>query len=143
MNQQDDTPILSSTVTSEEDKAWTAFYQKMKEEEPTRLEEAAKFLSGTVAICLSILMGIAKLEGSKLLFSGLLTISILWLLSVIMGFLVLLPQSYQMNKDSAETIEKALKRVVQTKTRYLGISAVSFLLGLVVFVISTINMVGA
>lgn len=129
--------ILGSKVASDQEKAWLRYYQKMKEEEPSRLEEAAKYLSALVSISLTMLMGFVRLQLVYFSVYALMMVSLLWIISILTGFAVLLPQLYKTNKESAQAIEQSVKRVVKTKGTFLGIAAVSFVLGLLLFVGTT------
>lgn len=69
---------------------WHEYLRKQKEESPQRLEEAAKFLSGMVAITLSI---VATTIDKQLALNATLTKACLicWLLSLVLAFLVVFP----------------------------------------------------
>ena len=125
-------PITTRPSTPEEVE-WIKYGQELQKEAPKRYEEAAKFLAGLVGICLTIFL---KLDGTALAGHGWLpkTAALIWVVSVILSFLVFLPFKYRTDFESAAAIEHAVSRSAQRKRVFLMISALLFLLGLLLLV---------
>lgn len=130
------TPIrLGSQPATEEQKAWHVYLRSSLQEEPKRLEEAAKFLSGMVSITFTILLSANKeiLKGGD---AGLLAISaVAWLIALLLAFGVLYPMPYRTVKDSAEAIGQMHNRVVRNKTYLLAGAVLAYVLGLVLLLV--------
>lgn len=137
MNNHTNKPtIIKATKTTDKEKAWLAYQQKVEEETPQRLEEVAKFLSGIFSIVLAIfLIGDSQLL-ENLPTSATRYVSIAWLLSLLMVLLVLFPRNYALIDTSAESIEKSHKKVVTWKYILLLIATAMFFSGFVVLVVS-------
>ncbi len=113
---------------------WHDFQLETQQKTPERLEEAAKFLTGTISLTLTIfLIGDAQLlQNVDKIVVGFITIS--WLLSLLAAVLVIFPRYYRYRSDSAQSIQQTHKKVVNFKYILLVISAALFfmaLLGLV------------
>jgi hypothetical protein len=123
----DPSPPLPSRPASPEAQAWHAHLRKVREEEPQRLEEAAKFLAGMISISLSLLLDINEtgLAGKDYL-PGIATGITLWLLSLLSAFLVLFPWGYRFVEGSAESIAQMHRRVVRVKRGFLIASTLLF-----------------
>ena len=123
-------------IANEEQAAWHSYLDQLKKEEPKRLEEAAKFLSGMISLSLTIFLssdkGIFQDQSPMLLASNV----VLWLISLLLAFLVLFPMAYRLNKASSESIEDMHKQAVRRKTYLLAGAVLTFVaaLGILVFV---------
>lgn len=113
---------------------WHEYLRKQKEESPQRLEEAAKFLSGMVAITLSI---VATTIDKQLALNAALTKACLicWLLSLVLAFLVVFPFPYKIVKDSSESIARMHARSLRRKYVLLVASMVLFVAALFMLVL--------
>ena len=113
---------------------WHDFQQETEQKTPERLEEAAKFLTGTISITLTIfLIGDENLlQNADKVVVGFITIS--WLLSLLAAVLVIFPRHYRYRSDSAQSIQQTHQKIINFKYTLLVISAALFfmaLLGLV------------
>jgi len=113
---------------------WHDFQLENKQATPKRLEEAAKFLTGTISITLTILLiGDEKLlQNADKMAVGFISIS--WLLSLLAAVLVIFPRHYAYRSDSAKSIQQIHEKVVRYKYILLVLSAALYfmaLLGLV------------
>ena len=132
MSKQKEASPLSAKKATPEDQSWLEHSWKNQQEEPSRLEDAAKFLAGMISISLTIFLkinqdgavSIAKYEGTS-------WIVVSWLLSLIFSFAVLYPFSYRFAPNSVDSIKKMHQRVVRTKQILLAVSVALFLLSLV------------
>lgn len=117
-----------------EAEAWHEYFRKQREESPQRLEEAAKFLSGMIAITLSI---VATTIDKQLTLNPALTRACLlcWLLSLILAFLVVFPLPYKIVKNSAQSIARTHRKTVFFKYIVLALSVSLFMAALVILVI--------
>lgn len=119
---------------------WHNFQLETQQKTPERLEEAAKFLTGTISLTLTIfLIGDDKLlQNADKSVVGFIAIS--WLLSLLAAVLVIFPRYYRYRSDSAQSIQQTHTQVVNFKYILLVVSAALFfmaLLGLVgVFLLS-------
>jgi glucan phosphoethanolaminetransferase (alkaline phosphatase superfamily) len=126
-------PIKAKPATPANEQ-WLAYLQEQQEQTPLRLEEAAKFLSGMIAICLSIVT--TTLDKQLVKAPCLTTLCMVtWLLSLCAAFLVIFPKKYNLVKNAPETIEKAHHQSVQWKYTCLIISVILFVAALVMLVI--------
>ncbi len=128
---------IKASYASSETRSWHEYVRKSRQEEPKRLEDAAKFLAGMISISLTIFLDLNEkaFEGME---SSTVTsvIVIAWLLSLLSAFLVLFPTPYRFAKNSAEDIEKMQRKVVKNKQRLLYVSAALFMfaLGMLAFI---------
>lgn len=123
---------ISSKPASTDQKAWHNYRRQSQQEEPKRLEEAAKFLAGMASITFTIFLSADKaiLSGQS---TGLQAIaSISWLISLLLAFLVLFPKPYRYSKKSAQSIEKMHHRVVRWKAGVFAIAVFFFLIGFLI-----------
>ncbi len=115
------------------EKSWREYALKAQQEAPAHFESAAKFLTGIVSICLTIFLKVNEdTFGSKSIWEGIAVV--LWLLSVVFAFFVFFPFGYGYSKHSAQKIEAANQKVLQTKRFALLVSTVFFLVGLFILV---------
>jgi predicted histidine transporter YuiF (NhaC family) len=125
-----DAPLpIKATPASADQKAWHEYRRASQQEEPKRLEEAAKFLAGMVSITFTILLSADKevLRGQAPLLQA--VASLCWLIALLLAFLVLYPKPYRYAQASAQSIEQMHRRVVRWKARVLAAAVVFFLLG--------------
>ena len=113
---------------------WHDFQLETQQKTPERLEEAAKFLTGTISLTLTIfLIGDDNLlQNADKIVVGFITIS--WLLSLLAAVWVIFPRYYRYRSDSAQSIQQTHQKVVNFKYILLVVSAALFfmaLLGLV------------
>lgn len=118
---------IAGRFASPEKKAWREHLLKMRQEEPYRLEEAAKFLAGMISISLSILLDINEnaFVGKSHL-GWIATGIVLWLLSLLCAFLVLFPWKYAYSEDEALSLESMHRHIVRTKRGFLIAAALLF-----------------
>ena len=116
-----------------EAESWHEYRRKNRQEEPQRLEEAAKFLAGMISIALTIFLGMLdeKLLAGQLPAGGIAATLAAWVLSLILAFLVLFPRSYRFAAQSAEDIERMHQRVVRYKYWLLVFSVLLFLFAII------------
>ncbi len=129
MSSEETGQVLSSKPASADQKAWHEYQRASRQEEPKRLEEAAKFLAGMVSITFTILLsadGDLLKEQSPILQAG---ASVSWLVALLLAFMVLYPKPYRYAKESAQSIEKMHQRVVRWKARVLAAAVIFFLIG--------------
>lgn len=134
---------IGSIKASKQDEAWLAYLQKSKEEEPTRLEAAAKFLSGMISLSLTIFLSTDKLLITHSPEPIVAIMVSLWLISLLLGFSVLYPIDYAVHNQSAEYIQQVHQKAVKRKQILLALSAIFFLLALGLLVILYIKQLGS
>ena len=129
----------SKGAPTDHDKSWLAHAQKEKQEAPKRLEETAKFLVAIVSISLTVFIS-NRPEGletwTDTAFIG---VAVIWMISVLLSFFVLFPWRYQFNPESAEDIERAYRKISNTKWLWLVLSLAFYLLGLGIALFAFIN----
>ncbi len=126
---------LSGTKATEEDSSWHEYLRSTEQQEPERLEAAAKFLSGMISISLTIFLSTDKELLKEASFSLLTLLVGLWLAALLGCFMVFYPMPYGANKDSAESIKSMHKKIVKKKLVRLAASAICFLLALGILVV--------
>lgn len=120
---------IPSTPASPDTQAWHDYRRSSEQQEPQRLEEAAKFLAGMASITFTLLLSTdgdllkGKAPGVQAL------VSVAWMISLLLAFIVLFPRPYRYAKDSAASIERMHRRVVRWKAWTLIWAVVFFLLG--------------
>lgn len=119
--------------TKNESENWPSYLQKLKEEAPIRIEEAAKFLFGVVSLSLAIFTN--SVLSTKIKPWLLLIIITLWCLSIVLSLYVLFPFRYKVFSHSAESIEATLNKVTNLKYRLLQFSIVFYILSLLTTII--------
>ena len=130
MPESDTPPLLGSQPATEEQKAWHAYLRAAKQEEPKRLEEAAKFLAGMISITFTIFLSADK-ELLQHAAPGLpIAAALLWLIALLLAFAVLYPMPYRTVRDSAEAIEQMHQQLVRRKTFLLAGAVIAFLVAL-------------
>ena len=132
-------PLIPSRKATEEEKAWHAYRRKAEQEEPKRLEDAAKFLAGMVSITFSILLGTDRTRLAAYGLGWQAMAAVCWLISLLLAFMVLYPRPFRYAKDSATSIEAMHRRVVRSKGLLLAAAVIMFLAG---FMILTLLYVG-
>lgn len=126
---------LKSTPPPREASAWKAYRQKSKEEEPARLEGAAKFLSGMISLTLTLLLSADK-AFLQAVSPYVITVQVLlWLIALFLAFLTLYPMAYRVHDESSESIRQAHEQAVRRKTYLLVGATLFFLLGMILLVI--------
>lgn len=113
-------------------KSWYEYQWKQQQQTPQRLEEAAKFLSGTISICLALFLALGKSQIENLKTnSAALIIAISFLLtSLLICLLVLFPWRYRFAGDSIQDFKRAHNRIVMFKRILLTAGLLLFLLSL-------------
>lgn len=126
---------IQATAVTPADKSWLDWQQKEKQETVKRLEDTARFLSGTSSLSLSILLGVNR-DILKHLSNdaGLKMALCCWLLSVILTLIVVFPFRYQYASNSADDIRALYQRIGKTKFILLISGALLYLAGLSIIV---------
>lgn len=117
-------------LTTEQEKIWITFYADEQLNTPTRLEEIAKYLTGIIAISLTIFIDKRPVNLEPWTGLSLTIASVIWISSALMSFIVLFPWRYRYNAESYESIHYMHLRVVRTKWWFLIVSVVLYLLAL-------------
>lgn len=125
---------IKATPAPPEAQHWHEYLRRQKEDSPQRLEEAAKFLSGMIAITLSI---VATAIEKLLAMNAALTkwCLVTWLFALVMAFVVVFPIPYKIVTGSSESIAAMHRKSVVFKYTFLVISMVLFLAALVMLLI--------
>lgn len=107
---------------------WHNYHRSVQEETPKRLEEAAKVLTGVIALTFTLLLGNKELKSSAELLIAFSTG--LWLLSLVLAFLVVFPRRYKYVSRSSEDIRNMHQRVVRWKFGLLVVSVALYLVAM-------------
>jgi hypothetical protein len=139
MSEKQPTKIIPGQPGNEKEiERWQACHHSTQEETPRRLEEAAKVLSGIIAVTLTLVIGEAGLMPSASPASTeeslppalLLTGTGLWLLSLLLAFVVVFPMRYRYVSRSSEDIRRMHEQTVKRKHRLLWASVALYLAAL-------------
>ncbi|MDX2245562.1 MAG: hypothetical protein SF052_02220 [Bacteroidia bacterium] len=140
---QPESPI-PGRFASPEKKNWREYLLKTRQEEPARLEEAAKFLAGMISISLSIFLDINETAFAGKMYFGWVATGIgLWLLSLLSAFLVLFPWNYRYSEDAIATVEEMHRRVVRIKRTFLIAATMLFTTALVILSVVYVVRIGS
>lgn len=123
-----------------EDQSWLDHFEKTQQETPKRLEDAAKFLTGIISVCLTIFLKLSNqpLEGIKdILAKGTM---LFWFVSVIAALYVLFPHQYKQARDSLTQIKDTHNEIVTHKKRYFYTSVAFFIAGLALLIARTLSI---
>lgn len=132
--------VIQGAPEHPEAAAWRAYHRNTVEGAPQRLEEAAKFLSGAIALTLTLTIdndffkspdpaGAPAAPDAYAPF--LLAAGIgLWVLSLTAALLVVFPFRYRYVIQSSESIQAMHTRVVRRKYAFLVAAVVCYLLAL-------------
>ena len=144
MSEKQPTKIPGQAPGNEKEiERWHDYHRSVQEETPKRLEEAAKVLTGVIALTFTLLLGNDALKGSgggealttfkklSTLDGTLLAVSTgLWLLSLLLAFLVVFPRRYRYVSRSSEAIRDMHERTVRWKYGLLVAAAALYLVAL-------------
>lgn len=102
--------------------SWQNYIWKTEQETPNRIEDAAKFLSGIIAVCLTIFLTpgrevFAQLRGAAL--AAAIAAVVLWVLALLISFWVVFPQRYRYVGDSVQSVKEMNRQVAGRKYRRL------------------------
>ena len=113
-------------------KSWYEYQWKQRQETPQRLEEAARFLSGTISICLVLFLAIGKsrIEDIRSGSAALSIAVLLLLMALLVSFLVLFPWRYRFSGGSIHDFKCAHSRIILVKRVLLIFGLLLFLLSL-------------
>lgn len=103
-------------------RSWYEYLWKTEQETPNRIEDAAKFLSGIIAVCLTIFLtpgreAFAQYRGAGL--AAIIAAVVLWTLALLVSFLVVFPQRYRYVGESVQSMKEMNQRVTRRKYRLL------------------------
>lgn len=131
---KDDAPLRIQGERPDPDtESWYEYTWRTQQETPARLEECAKFLSGVIAITLTLFLTAGKDAFESQQLSGWAGTALgLWLISLVLCLLVLFPWHYRFRDDSVESIKKMHGRVVKVKYGMLAGAIFLFLVALVI-----------
>ena len=115
-------------------RSWYEYQWKERQETPGRLEEAAKFVSGTMAVCLTLFLAAGKSQWENIGASSgrLKTAVILLLLGLLVTILVLFPWRYRYSGVSIEDFKRAHGRIILVKRVLLIAGLFLFLVSLAI-----------
>ena len=139
MSEKQPIKISGQPGNEKEIERWRAYHLSAQEEAPKRLEEAAKVLTGVIALTLTLLIdnnslkAAAKVEEVAAIenVSPLGAISTgFWLLSLLMAFLVVFPRRYRYVSQSSQDIQRMHERTVGWKYGLLVASVELYLVAL-------------
>ncbi len=115
--------------------SWYDYSWKTQQDTPTRLEDCAKFLTGTISICLTLFLCAGKSTFESHQLTGWAGMALgLWLLSLVLCMLVLFPWQYRFRNDSVQSIKSMHKRIVKAKYRMLAAGFLLFLIALAILI---------
>ena len=120
-------------------KSWLSHAQKEKLEAPKRLEETAKFLVAIISISLTIFISDRPEDMEPTTDKTFIWVAIIWMISVLLSFFVLFPWRYKFNPESVEDIERAYRKITNTKRWILMLSLVFYLVALGMAAFAFIN----
>lgn len=121
--------VFAVSFTSKPDISWLEYAEKLKQEAPKRVEEAAKYLSGAISISFSIF-----LQSNSDAFKGLgnnpllLVAIFLWIFSLVSTLLTIVPFKY--DYTNASSIEAMTLKATNLKYRWLKIGIYAFIAAL-------------
>jgi len=113
-------------------KSWYEYQWKERQQSPARLEDAAKFVSGTISICLAVLLapGKSRIEEIGGNSAWLIIALSLLLVSLPVSCLVLFPWRYRFIGGSIDDFKRAHGLIIRVKRLLLTGSLFLFLLAL-------------
>lgn len=125
--------VTSEPPPSDADR-WYDYILSTKQNEPNRLEDAAKFLATIISLSLTIFLTMAG--GNSDLKTHpqfpLIKLAIAtWLLALLSAFFVLFPWRYHYLENSVQSIKKTHQKLVRVKQIFLILSLILFLAALV------------
>jgi len=127
---------VKSKKVSKEQQSWFEYLMETRQKEPDRLEEAAKFLSGLISVCFTLLLTINEEAFIGFEKSGLVKLALgLWLISIILSLSVIFPKRYKFSAYNISSIKQLHNRIVKTKSTRLWISTSFFCAGLLILLI--------
>ena len=131
---KDDTPLRIQGERPDPDtESWYEYTWKTQQETPARLEECAKFLTGVIAITLTLFLTAGKDAFESQQLSGWAGTALgLWLISLVLCILVLFPRRRRYRDDSVESIKEMHQGIVNTKYGMLAAALLLFLTALVI-----------
>ena len=121
---------IRGTLLNDEDKSWKDFWLKSRQEEAMRLEETAKYMTGLIAILITIFQLNADLfkdTGSNKLVE---VAVISWVFAVFGSVFVLFPKSYGYNPNFMSEVPTTFQKIVSFKKKVLFGSLLFFIIGL-------------
>lgn len=134
-NEHESLPRVQGMPTEPDTKSWYEYIWKTQQETAARLEECAKFLSGVVAITLTLFLTIGKSSFENVRLTGAVRWAVgLWLLSLVLSIFVLFPWRYRYSPVSVESIKQTHKRIAGIKYLLLIGALIFFLAALALLI---------
>lgn len=119
-----------ATPLQPEDKAWLEYYAEEQRKTPARLEEAARYLTGIISICLTIFIDKKPPNLAWWAIDGLTLASVFWLAAAVMTCIVMFPMRYRYHEASPDSIRGLHEKIVRLKYRLLVAGALLFVAGM-------------
>jgi hypothetical protein len=118
-------------ATQPDGESWIAHALKISQEQPNRIEEAAKFLSGTISISFAIFLQLNSDAFKSSVSPKMITWSIaFWLLSLVCTLFVIIPRKYTYRPMMVTSIKQAHSKLVNWKNTLLTLGILCFLIAL-------------
>lgn len=122
--------VLGVSFTSKPDISWLEYLEKLKQETPKRVEEAAKYLSGAISISFSIFLQSNSDAFKGLVNNPLLLLAIaLWIFSLVSTLWIIVPFKYDYS-PTASSIEAMTIKAINLKYRWLKVGIYTFIAAL-------------
>lgn len=130
-------PPLSQSkgAPTDTEKSWLAHAQKEKQEAPKRLEDTAKFLVAIVSISLTVFISNRPEDLAAWTDKAFMGAAVIWMVSVLLSFLVLFPWRYRFHPESGADVQRAYRKITNTKWLLLVLSLAFYLLALGIAVV--------
>lgn len=122
--------IPKGQTISPEEAAWLAHAQAEQQKSPDRVEEAAKYLAGIIAISLTIFIDKRPNNLADWTTNWLTLAAILWMLATFLSLFVLFPFPYTYQQDNPDSIKAAFQKVARRKRAVLSIAVILFVIAL-------------
>jgi hypothetical protein len=130
-NKQPEPLVIGGQKATQEEVSWLAFALKESQETPKRVEDAAKYLSGLIAVTFTIFLQPREKAFAASLAHPLFGWAVgLWLVAVVLSLGVVFPLPYAYLPNSAGSIKAAYRRVTVLKLSILVAGTVCFLAAL-------------
>jgi hypothetical protein len=118
-------------ATQPDSESWITHALKISQEQPNRIEEAAKFLSGTISISFAIFLQLNSDAFKSSVSPKIIAWSILfWLLSLVCTLFVIIPRKYTYRQMMVTSIKQAHIKLVNWKNTLLTLGIFCFLIAL-------------
>ncbi len=128
-------------TSNKETQLWIEFVIKEEQELVKRIEDVSKYLTTINSLILTIIVFFINTNKIHVFNYKFLNFSFyFWIVSLLLSLIVLFPWRYAYNKDSANSIRIAYRKIVQTKLTLLVYCIFSFIIAIVLTIVGCINI---